>query len=60
MLMRRESIGPESRRESLSRRLQAVADIRRREEPRLPVSPQAYGELRLVKLDEAAHTQDAA
>ena len=60
MLLRGDGFSGEDRRASLSRRLQAVAEIRRREDPLLPARPQAYGELRLVKLEEATQVPDAA
>lgn len=60
MLIRREGFDRADRRASLARRMEAVAEIRRREQPRLPPLPQAYGELRLVRPDQTSHGQDAA
>ena len=60
MIIRREGFGGESRRASLARRLDLVADIRRREFERMPLAPQRYEEGRFVAIDQNQHGLDAA
>jgi hypothetical protein len=60
MLIRKEGIGEESRRDSLARRLEAVAGIRRREEARTQELVRRYVEPRFAAIDQHNHGQDAA
>ena len=60
MLIRREGFGGESRRASLARRLEAVADIRRREEARTPLLNRRFEAARFITIDQNQPGQDAA
>ena len=60
MLIRREGIGGESRRDSLARRMEAVAGIRRREEARTQDLLRRYVEPRFAAIDQHPDGQDAA
>ena len=59
MLIRREGFGGERRRDSLARRLDLVADIRRGTFVRRP-ELKRYEEGRYVAIDQHQHGQDAA
>ena len=59
MLIRREGFGGESRRDSLARRLEAVAEIRRKA-VRTPLLYRRYEEPPFVAIDQHQHGQDAA
>jgi hypothetical protein len=60
MLIRREGFGGESRRASLARRLDVVADIRRGAFARRPAPNERYEAARFVAIDQHQHGQDAA
>jgi len=60
MIIRREGFGRESRRDSLARRLDAVAEIRRREYASLPLAHRRYEEARFTASDQNPPGQDAA
>ncbi len=60
MIIRREGFGRESRRDSLARRLDAVAEIRRREYESTALAHRRYEEARFAAADQNPHGQDAA